>query len=293
MRWGALLALTSFVAPPLAALPPKASSAAVPKLMQRCDAHKFETIVDTTVNGQPHKSKVKLCGVEGQSDTDWIKTLRDAIRKVEANKDMAAATRQQIVTAINGEIGRLSIVGPRTAQLDAVPNTPPSSSLSRDYAALPPLPPPREAPAPSTLPMYRDFAVLPPLPAAPATPIAASSAQLLTVPAVAPRLTIACENPGDLGGGEPCAEFERETMLTIQAVENVPAGTALEFVRNGEARADVSLDGLRKGAVLRTALPTQICTGFGAGRLDLRIVHDGGTSGPQVLKSDGPYALRC
>jgi hypothetical protein len=56
-----------------AAMPRKEPSAVakplvVPKLIQSCDAHRFETIVHAVVDGATHNSKVKLCGVEGQSD---------------------------------------------------------------------------------------------------------------------------------------------------------------------------------------------------------------------------------
>src|SRR5438105_9186273 len=88
-----------------------AKPAAVPQLMQSCDAHKFETIVHAVVDGATHDSKVKLCGVEGQSDAEWINTLRDAIRKLDANKEMNPPVRDQIVTAIQLEISRLTIIG--------------------------------------------------------------------------------------------------------------------------------------------------------------------------------------
>jgi len=107
MHRGTLFVLTLLVAAPLVAAPPrkatpKRPSAPAPeqKLIQNCDAHKFETVVDTMVDGQPRKSKVKLCGVEGQSDAEWIGTLKDAIRKVEANKEMPGAQREQIVAAM-------------------------------------------------------------------------------------------------------------------------------------------------------------------------------------------------
>src|SRR5438105_3282152 len=137
-----------------------AKPAAVPQLMQSCDAHKFETIVHAVVDGEPHDSKVKLCGVEGQSDAEWIKTLRDAIHKLQANKDMAPAVREQIVTAINAEIGRLSIVG-SAPTLSVMRETAPAAAapLARDYSSLPPLPPPRAIPA---VPIQKDFAELPP-----------------------------------------------------------------------------------------------------------------------------------
>ena len=48
-------------------------------LIDTCAAHKFETIVsDVTADGQPKKSRVKLCGQPGQTDAEWIATLKDA-----------------------------------------------------------------------------------------------------------------------------------------------------------------------------------------------------------------------
>src|SRR4029079_2333780 len=148
MHRGTLFVLTLLVAAPLVAAPPrketpKRPSAPAPeqKLIQNCDAHKFETVVDTMVDGQPRKSKVKLCGVEGQSDAEWIGTLKDAIRKVEANKEMPGAQREQIVAAIKAEIGRLSIVEPPVPPVKRQVAEQSLPSLSRDYAPLPPLPP--------------------------------------------------------------------------------------------------------------------------------------------------------
>ncbi|MFL6759311.1 hypothetical protein [Sphingomonas sp.] len=299
MRWAALIALTLTLVTPLAAAPPKAASKsdALPKLIQSCDAHKFETVVDAVVNGQPHKSKVKLCGVEGQSDTDWIGTLRDAIRKLEANKDMASATREQIVAAIKGEIARLSIVGPsvpakRESRAEAAP------SLSRDYATLPPLPPPPEtgtlaeatgAAGPAVGIVRQDPAGVTAVPSYAAN-VPTSAAAPVPAPLVAPRLAIDCESPGDLAGSGPCAGFESETVVTIRPGEDIPTGTTLQFVRNGEAKGDIALDGLRKGRALRSNLPRDVCSGFGAGRLELRIVR---AADARVLQSEGPYALRC
>lgn len=273
---GTLLLLTLALAAPLAAAPRKtAPKPAAPKptaeekLIQSCDAHKFETVVDVVVDGQPKKSKVKLCGVEGQSDADWIGTLKDAVRKLEANKDMPTAQREQIVAAIKAEIGRLSIVGaPVAPTREAV--TQPATPLSRDYAALPPLPPPIVAPP-----------IVPQGSASVAAPARA--------PAVAlPKLGFACYTPGDIGGEGPCAEFEHETLLTVQAKGNVPAGAALHFIRNGEDRADVDLAPLSRGGSMRVALPRAVCSGFGAGRLELQVLVNGSPA-----RSEGPFPLRC
>jgi hypothetical protein len=287
MHRGTLFVLTLLVAAPLVAAPPrkatpKRPSAPAPeqKLIQNCDAHKFETVVDTMVDGQPRKSKVKLCGVEGQSDAEWIGTLKDAIRKVEANKEMPGAQREQIVAAINAEIGRLSIVGTPVAPVKRQVAEQSLPSLSRDYATLPPLPPAPEAPIAAP---------------APAAPVEAAIARAVATPPppgvlAVPRLKISCEVPTDFAGPAPCAEFERETRLTIQPEADVPPGVALQFVRNGRVQGELSLGGLGKGASLRSSLPQSVCAGFGAGRLELRIAQAGGA---QVVRSEGTYSLRC
>ena len=290
---------------------PPAKQPVVPKLMQSCDAHKFETVVHAVVDGEPHDSKVKLCGIEGQSDADWIKTLRDAISKLEANKDMAAPVRNQIVTAIQTEISRLMIVGSAPPQARKTVEVDPAPALSRDFSALPPLPPPPPPPpetadalAPAqtsqvalpppreaaATPIRKDYAQLPPLPPAPsaAPTIAALPAP---IPAAAPRLAFGCDAPGELTSDAPCAGFQRETMLTIHAREDVPAGMFLQFVRNDHSQAEVALGGLRRGKALRTPLPREVCSGFTSGKLELRIVR--GEAGSEILATEGPYSLRC
>jgi hypothetical protein len=279
-----------------------------PKLIQNCDAHKFETVVDSLIDGQPHQSKVKLCGVDGQSDAEWIDTLRDAIKKLDANKDMSGTQRDQIVTAIKTEIARLTILGAgpvlprRGGAATAVPQAP----LSRDYATLPPLPVPRETAPPSrdvrregaggsetsVAAVQKDFAQLPPMPS-PLPAAAAPAATAGLAPAVPLRLNFGCDTPGDLSSDAPCAEFERETRVTVHAGEDIPAGTLLEFVRNDHPQAQVALGGLRRGGMLQVVLPTKVCSGFATGKLELRVVRDDGNGVPQPLSSEGPYSLRC
>ena len=313
MRRGILFVLTAAMLAPTGAgavtrrAPPAPKAPAVPQLMQSCDAHKFETVVHVMVDGVPHDSKVKLCGVEGQSDADWTKTLKDAIRKLEANKEMEAAVRDQIVAAINAEIARFAIVGSGPgSDIMTKRRTADEAPLSRDYSALPALPPPpdvsaspvgndaaqlprpREMPA---TPVQNDFAQLPQLPAAPTpTPVPAAPRATATFVA-APRLSFGCDSPGDLASDAPCADFQRETMLTVHAQDDVPAGTLLQFVRNDRAQAVMALDGLRRGRSLRTALPREVCSGFTDGKLELRIVR--GEAGSEVLGTKGPYVLRC
>jgi hypothetical protein len=296
----------------VSAAAPKAVPKAGQKLIQSCDAHKFETVVDDVVDGRPHQSQVKLCGIAGQSDAEWIDTLRDAIKKLEANKAMPAAQRDQIVTAIKAEIGRLSIVGVKPAiSLKSRGNArAPVEPLSRDYATLPPFPAPlqdqRGLPAEKSVAEVQSSSTAP---SAPATAVSENSpapgaiapiaVPISTrpppafVPTVAPKLEFGCDTPGDLSSDAPCAEFERETTITVHSAEDVPTGTLLQFVRNDRPQAQVPLEGLRRGGMVRVALPARVCSGFTSGKLELRIVRDDGSGVPQPLSSDGPYSLRC
>jgi hypothetical protein len=307
MRRGISLAVIALTLTPAAAgaaeRKTRVKEPVVPQLMQSCDAHKFETVVHAKVDGQPEDKKVKLCGVEGQSDADWIKTLKDAIQKLQANKEMDSAVRDQIVGAINREIARLNIEGSAPVPLrrrDVGSGA--GTSLSRDYSTLPPLPPPRETveapvappvdnplPTRSAAPVRQEYAQLPPLPTAPA-PLPVVTRPALS-PATAPRLTFGCDAPGELTSDAPCTDFQRETMLTVHARDDVPSGTLLQFVRNDRSQAELSLDGLKRGKALRTALPAELCRGFTSGKLELRIVR--GEAGSEVLSTDGPYSLRC
>lgn len=281
-----------------AAAPAPAASQTEPppklqQLMQSCDAHKFETTVDTTENGQPHKSRVKLCGVEGQSDSDWIGTLKDAIAKLDANKDMDPAVRKQIVTAINGEIARIEAKLPAGDTATAFNLAPAADNKTNQ--GLPPGRPIESAEPP----LSNDYATLPSIPTRPPPPprvlapaaAMSAAASLHPVPlhlGPAPKLSYQCYSPGDVGGAAPCTEFDRETLLTINAASDVARGVALQFIRNGDQRAQVDLAGLERGKSLQIVLPKAVCEGFGDGRLDLKIVEQGAE-----VKTDGPYSLRC
>lgn len=250
-------------------------------LLESCEAHKFETVVKSTVDGQPHQSKVKMCGTEGQSDADWIGTLKDAIAKLEANKEMPAATRDQIVSAIKVEIARLNgastpnandVLGPgRSASASAEP-------LSNDYSLLPPLPS-------TTPPPTR---VLPPAAEAASTPALAATVAVPPRPAMAnPRLSFSCMNP-DYPGGGPCVTLTRDTIVTVRSPGAVAAGLSLRFLRQGDARAEVALGAIRKGGTVRLALPQPVCSGVVTSEVEMQVVGGG-----QVLDRQGPYLLRC
>lgn len=266
---------------PLIAMLMLAAQAAAPtgaptqmqKLLQNCDAHKFETVVETVVDGKPKQSKVKLCGNDGQTDAEWLRTLKDAAQKTSANMQMDKPVRDQVVAALSLEIARLSGSTPKVEGV---------------------LPPPRQRP--QAKPMS-DFAALPPMPTAPTAP----TKVLGGIPGVSipflpkPKLSLSCYNPNDIVGEGPCTGFERETMLTVQAGENLPAGTSLRFMRDGEAQAEVQLAQLQRGKSMRVPLPRDVCLHSGGGALEIRIVRATKETGPsgQVVGKDGPYNLRC
>jgi hypothetical protein len=271
--------------------PADAPSAQVKQLLENCDAHKFETTVDRVVDGQPHRSKVKMCGKDGQSDADWIVTLKDAIAKLDANKEMDPAVRAQIVTAVNAEIARIQAEAPRHTALANDPGFGKEApSISSEYSSLPPLPaaPP---PPPKVLGPAVSSAVPPatrPIRTPVTTAPAASTSVAMLPSGPAPKLSFTCFSPGDLGGDAPCTGFDRETTLTVHAQGEVPAGVRLRFLRNGDRRAEVDLAQLHRGKSLRIALPSAVCAGVGDGSLQLQVVQNGAE-----VKSDGPYSLRC
>jgi hypothetical protein len=288
------LPIGAFAAPPKDAAPPAATpDSQAAQILRNCDAHKFETVVHDVVDGRPQASNVKLCGKEGQSDAEWIGTLKDAIAKLNANKDMPAPVRDQIVTALRTEILRLESAvplfpSPSTGAKQAFSTLTPAPALPQpkaDQAAS--LPPPRQI-APTASARSDDYAVLPPMPTAPPPPVqvlsGAAGAALPVLPR--PRMTLTCYAPGQAEG--PCTGFTRDTQVTVRAGEDLPAGTSLSFVRDGDPKAEVDLAQLKKGRSLRFDLPTDVCRHAVGGKLELKIVRQG-----QEVGSEGPFNLNC
>src|SRR5215213_9762181 len=103
-------------------------------LVESCAAHKFETIVTTvTLEGRTRGSKVKICGREGQSDADWLVTLKDSIGKTETNEELAPPVRDQIVEALKAEVARLEQPAARTAARASAATI----ALSREPVSVP------------------------------------------------------------------------------------------------------------------------------------------------------------
>ena len=243
-------------------------SAELKALAESCTAHRFETMV--VVDGSGRAKKVRICGEEGQSDADWLVTLRDSRSKVAADENMAEAVKDQIVSALGAEIERLE-------QSAAVATSAPAPVTVTNIDL-----PPQPLVVPEATPQYSS---VPPLPA-PKPRIAGAAATAASAPVARPRLTMRCALPRETFAG--CARLERETQLLIRADEDLPAGISLRFLRGGEARAELDLGALGKGGSLREKLPGRVCSGVLRGRVEVQVVTKG-----RVADTFGPYNLYC
>lgn len=233
-------------------------------LADNCSAHKFETMV--VIDGSGRAKKVRICGKPGQSDAEWIVTLRDSAKKVAIDDAMAQPVRDQIIAALEAEIERLERASPApvtaqvaTIELPAAPVVAPEAEPQ--YSNVPPMP----APKPRTAAVIAN----------------AGSAVIAR-----PRLTIRCALPSDTFAG--CTGLARETQLLIRADEDLAAGTSLRFLRGGDARAELDLGVLKKGESLREKLPRRVCSGVLRGKVEVQIL-----SKSQVAETLGPYHLYC
>lgn len=253
--------------------PPQQPPAAVKELVQNCDAHKFETTIHLIgPDGKPKDSKVRMCGIEGQSDAEWIRTLKDAVGKTSASS-MPQAAKEQIVAAVNAEIERLSMPdlklpqGPDIGKLPKAAAAKPAVPLNRDYDALPPLPTASNVTPPN---------VLGPGP--------------LTVPIA--RVTLRCALAGDEDRPTDCDSIDKDTVLVLRADDAFPAGLAVRFLRHGDERAELTVPALRPGQTAMLHLPAPVCAGVVRSKLEIQALGANaptGTPGGTV----GEYDLRC
>ena len=282
-RFALILAALSLAGPAAGQEAPNPSSS---DSLQDCSAHRFETFVERLVDGEPRKSRVRLCGKQGQSETEWIGTLEDAIAKLRADQEISAEARTQIIAAITGEIARLR--DPSSASAAAAPVLTPRAAprprdIRDDYASLPPMPPPTAA-----KPIVAPTATSKNLPAgASGQPVVARSVAVET-PLIASSLDFDCYVAGDLTGPAPCIEFQRDTLITVRARSEVPAGIELHFARNGSDRAQVAIGPMKAGRTKRIPLPAAVCRGVGDGRLTIAVSNGSRQSG-----TEGPFPLRC
>lgn len=255
---------------PVAAEPPPAA----PALAQNCEAHSFETTIQLSgPDGQPKQSKVRMCDTQGQSDADWIKTLKDAVKKTALSPQMPAAAKEQIIAAVNAEIERLSrstLALPEGADIAHLPKaaaTAPEVPLSRDYGALPELPTASSVPPPNLI----------------------GPGGLVAPPA---RLTLRCALAGDEDRPETCDTIDRDTVLVVQADDAYPRGVAVRFVRHGDSRAELDLPAMKTGQTATMRLPPAVCAGVVRSRVEIQALGTNAPSGTPA-GSVGEYDLRC
>ena len=262
---------------PAAPAEEEAASPEKQAFLESCAARKFETTVELLVDGEKQGKKVTLCGKVGQSDADWVATLKDAAAKTEANADMAPEVKGQIVTALNLEITRIEseAAAATTVTLPKAIEAAPEVADRAQYSVLPPIPDAsrRAATAP------RD----------PAKLTARADDKPPPVPVKKPRLTIRCLSPGEAGGGSICAALERDTLLVVRADENLERAASLRFVRRGDAKGQIDLAQLRQGQQVRSKLPSQLCAGVASSKVQIEVV----AGGDQVVDRLGPYRLHC
>lgn len=264
-----------------------------PTLLQSCADHKFETTVTATVDGKPRGQKVTICGVAGQSDADWKRTLEDAVVKVQANSKMAAPVRDQIVAALKLEIGKLDTasVRPVTGGGSLIAGL--KDGPAKDIFGTPLTPVRPATPAPPR-PLERDYGNLKPLPP-PLPPVVVSTLSASALPRLAsPRITLLCSTVYDPRGAEDCDHVYPSTIFTIRADEKLAADISLRFLRKGDSKGDVTLAALSQGQAMRLPLPRGVCAGITRGTVEIQVMRRPGSGGQrQVVDNYGPYDLRC
>jgi hypothetical protein len=253
---------------------PAAPVVAVPPPVQSCEVHSFATTIQVTgPDGKPKESRVRMCGTVGQSDADWILTLKDAVKKTELNPTMPAVAKEQIIAAVSAEIMRLS-----TPALNLPGMT--------DIAKLP-----KAATAETERPLSRDYGALAPLP----TETNVEPPHLLGPGGlIGPvlRLTFRCAVAGDEDRPAVCDEIDKDTIMVVRADEAFPSGLDLRFNRHGDNRADQNLPALKVGQSARLRLPPAVCAGVVRSKVEILALPAGARAGT-APSSVGEYDLRC
>ncbi|MEO7564665.1 MAG: hypothetical protein ABIR63_03155 [Sphingomicrobium sp.] len=276
---------------PASAVPP---AGALRELLEDCSAHRFEAVVSATVEGAVKRTKMKLCGTKGQSESEWIRTLKDSAAKIGANEAIAAPLRAEMVKTLEREIEMRGLIGATPDATPAAgagaktgatseftlkprPVVPHGASDNRPagYTSLPPLPPPPVSVAEAA----REIAAKPYIP---------------PPPIVRPELVFGCFSSTNVGEVE-CTEFDRFIIMVITARSAVLPGASLRFLRDGENRAEIALGAMKKGQKLRLSLPAEVCKGVNGGSLAIETWVLPRVAKPQPQRADtqGPYTLRC
>jgi hypothetical protein len=263
---------------PLAPMPPPLP-VAVPRAPE-CAGESF--VFAWGAGARP--TRVTLCSEKGATTEEIIRMLQDAANQIDVSS-LPEDRRTAIALQIRGKIAELQGKGAATLDVPARTAAPTLAPLARP-APAPVAPPVRTVhpaiPAPSAR-------ALPPAAPSSAASSAASSAPVAPVAAVPkPQLQFGCLDRGETGSGGPCTVLDRHSRLAATAVEELPAGTSLRFVRRGSDRAEVALGAMAKGQSTTLALPSALCTGVVQTQVEIHVVRGG-----QIFDRAGPFRLRC
>jgi hypothetical protein len=71
------------------------------------EGRKFESAASSGGDKEKHVNKMVICSDKGESDAEWAQTLRKALARIEADKDVPPQGKAQIMADLKSEIARL------------------------------------------------------------------------------------------------------------------------------------------------------------------------------------------
>ena len=81
----------------------KAAEAAI----AQCGPRKFESNVESKVDGKTRRTRILLCSKGGESAAEWAATLEKAVAKIEANDALSDEARTKIIAEMKAEISKV------------------------------------------------------------------------------------------------------------------------------------------------------------------------------------------
>jgi hypothetical protein len=78
------------------------------KIMATCGTRRFESSADVEEGGHVRRAKLLLCAKPGESDAEWIATLRKAAASVDSSDRLPEDAKAKIGSELKAEIARLT-----------------------------------------------------------------------------------------------------------------------------------------------------------------------------------------
>lgn len=235
-------------------------------ILSKCSDRRFEASADGMIDGALKHRRITLCAAPGESDLQWTVRLENAVVWVRAQKDLSDPVKDELVTKLRDEIGRVKSRERSAGLLSSA--LPAADAL---VATVPPMPPPLPSQTMSSSSLL-------------------ASAILARLP-----LTIRCLVAGERGNGGRCDKLEPETVFVVHADANLASPAILRFLRRGETRAEIPVVALRQGQTVRVKLPPELCSRVIASVVTIEVLARDRTTpiGTRVAEELGPFRLRC